>query len=845
MDPALQRIVIEKLEAEEKAAAEAAAAPRKKGRPATPRPSGWDYLVLAALEGKETLAKMLETPAAGSGRAPLPPPPEPPEVPGIFARQIRVRGFRGIGPEARLDLNPGPGLTLIVGRNGSGKSSFAEALELLLTGNTFRWVQRTAVWREGWRNLHQGTGACIAADFAVEGEAAGLTVSRAFPDSARLTDEGETRVTRPGRQAQSFEELGWSSALAAWRPFLSYSELGSTFDAPSELHDRLAQILGLEELAEAQKLLATERLARRKALDEAERGRKALLEALAGHPDLRATRVRVELEGESWGLEEIESLLGSAASRLQTDLSALHQLAAVRGPSAEAVAAAVAGLCDADERLRNAAGTLAARSLALAELLDGALRFHETQGDGPCPVCGRDGALDAEWHRAKAVEAAGLREAARGASEARDAGRRALATARGLLAGLPVAAFASASQFGLDVAPLMARFEEWNAALALGEPGASADPLGQLSTCAQALESAAGPLREAFLALSSAASAHLSQAEDAWRPMAQRLFEWLPVARRARETAAPLASIETAEGWLGEQGKALRSERFAPIAQRAIAIWAQLRLQSNVELKDVVLEGSATKRRVELKVAVDGADSVALGVMSQGEIHALALSLFLPRATQPESPFRFLVIDDPVQSMDPARVDGLARVLAETARDRQVIVFTHDDRLAESVRRLNLDASIYAVTRQENSRIEVQPNPDPIDRVIADARALARTEGLPPAASRRVVPGLCRHALEAACQKAVRARRIGRGDRHDDVQVLLESNSKLSKLVALALFDDAEKAGEVLPHLNRASRDFADVFKWCNSGAHEEVGGDLMDRIGSSQKLAKWLAGQA
>jgi len=52
----------------------------------------------------------------------------------------------------------------------------------------------------------------------------------------------------------------------------------------------------------------------------------------------------------------------------------------------------------------------------------------------------------------------------------------------------------------------------------------------------------------------------------------------------------------------------------------------------------------------------------------QIRIRTTALSLFLPRATLPESPFRFVVIDDPVQSMDPARVDGLARALEETAR---------------------------------------------------------------------------------------------------------------------------------------------------------------------------------
>ena len=77
--------------------------------------------------------------------------------------------------------------------------------------------------------------------------------------------------------------------------------------------------------------------------------------------------------------------------------------------------------------------------------------------------------------------------------------------------------------------------------------------------------------------------------------------------------------------------------------------------------------------------------------MSQGELHALALSLFVPRATLAESPFRFVVIDDPVQSMDPAR-GRRPRPRARRARPRtrQVVVFTHDDRLPEAVRRLGI-----------------------------------------------------------------------------------------------------------------------------------------------------------
>jgi hypothetical protein len=110
----------------------------------------WSALVLAALEGPDELAKLLDGPVSFRGAggrvggaeesAISAPAPAPPRI--AFLRTITVEGFRGIGPKATLDLTPGPGLTLVVGRNGSGKSSFAEGLELLLTGDTYRWRDR-------------------------------------------------------------------------------------------------------------------------------------------------------------------------------------------------------------------------------------------------------------------------------------------------------------------------------------------------------------------------------------------------------------------------------------------------------------------------------------------------------------------------------------------------------------------------------------------------------------------------------------------------------------------------------------------------------------------------------
>ncbi len=163
---------------------------------------------------------------------------------------------------------------------------------------------------------------------------------------------------------------------------------------------------------------------------------------------------------------------------------------------------------------------------------------------------------------------------------------------------------------------------------------------------------------------------------------------------------------------------------------------------------------------------MDGVEGVALGVMSQGELNALALCLFMPRASLPESPFRFMVIDDPVQSMDPARIDGLARALHAAAKTRQVVVFTHDERLPEAVRLLGLPAHVIEVLRQPGSVVDTRDARTPVQGYLEDARTLVKTQDLPDAVRRRVVPGFCRSALEAACMDAVRARRLKKGESH-------------------------------------------------------------------------------
>jgi hypothetical protein len=812
MDPSLRRIVLARLEADGSLS------------------DGWGDLVLGALGGRDGLEAQL----AGSSASPQPLAAQSSPAPaGAFLRSVTVEGFRGIGPAQTLELAPGPGLTLVVGRNGSGKSSFAEALETLLTGDSLRWKERAAVWRDGWRNLHHPA-ASLSATFLVEGKPQPCVVSRRWVDGAAF-EVAEVEVELPGRPKSGLDSLGWTSALRTHRPFLSYNELGSLLDeGPSKLYDALSSILGLEDLVEGQGALQQARLSREKALKEATEGRGRLLESLRGVDDERARRVVAAIEGKEWDLDVVEAVLGAASSSGAGAAAdeVLRAIASLEPPDPARVADAVAEMRGAAGALTLALGTAAARSRDAAQLLELALAFHAAHGDGDCPVCGRERALDRAWGKRQRTAMARLREAAREADAAHE---RAEAARRRWedLAILKGEALQRASEVGLDLGELVEALGVW----------VQAKSIADLRQLADHVESASGRLREAVLRLREAARAELEHREDAWRPAAADVRNWLAGTQETVRRAADVERLKHAEAWLKKAAAGIRDDRFGPIADRAAGIWERLRQQSHVELGRIQLTGDGTRRRVVLDVTVDGVAGAALGVMSQGELHSLALSLFVPRATLPESPFRFIVIDDPVQSMDPARVDGLARVLESAAADRQVVVFTHDDRLAEAVRRLDIAADIVEVTRREGSVVELRRSLDPVGRYLEDALAVAGTAELPSSAAAHVVPGLCRLALEAVCMEVVRRRRLTRGEAHANVERTLSEAGHLSRLAALALFDDVERGGEVLERLEReAGAPLAETFRRCDECA-EIPPAAMVDLVRLASKLAAWLRG--
>ena len=784
-------------------------------------------LVLAALESGESLESALGGESStdeGDGDA-----SDVSSPVGAYLTSIVVEGFRGIGPRAELPIEPGPGLTLVVGPNGCGKSSFAEGLEMLLTGSNRRWEDRSAVWSEGWRNLHHAESVHIEAHLMVEGTTGETVVERRWGSDDELSDGAATAQTI-GQPRGDLSILGWGDALVSLRPFLSYNELGTTLEAgPTTLYDSVSRVLGLDALVDAREVLRQARLGRQQALRAADDVRGELIEAVGILDDPRAVQCLEALQSDDWGLDVVERMLeGAASPDAEGDLGMLRQLAALEAPDGGAVLLVIEQLREAQQAYAATEGTDAGRALQLAELLESALRFHDHADETACPVCGA-GTLDSAWRERAERQIEALREEAAEASDARDRMAAATRAAQDFMQPAP-GALKDAGRVGIGTGALQAAWDAW-----LTPPDeADADAL------ADHIESALDPVLEAASDVRERAGAELERREDAWRPVAQRLREWLPPARRAQKGSEQVGELEVAEDWMQRTMDDLRAERFAPLAEQSSAIWSRLRQGSSVDVTSFALAGRGNRRRLAVDVTVDGEDGVALGVMSQGELNSLALSLFLPRATLSASPFRFVVIDDPVQSMDPAKVDGLARVLDEVARERQVIVFTHDDRLPEAVRRLGIRAAHLQVARGGMSVVEVRAVSDPVGRYLDDARALVLTPDLPAEVASRVVPVFCRNALEAACMEVVRRRGIGSGEPHREVEASLERAQSLVEKASLLLFDDAARTGDVGKNVNaRFGRRAGDAFFECNRGSHEGVSiGRLRALIDDCEALA-------
>jgi len=504
---------------------------------------------------------------------------------------------------------------------------------------------------------------------------------------------------------------------------------------------------------------------------ELRKARDALKPKLESHEDPRAATALAEVRKSNPKLDAAKPLItqGTDAAVPPAWLRA-ERLAA---PDPGDVALKCAALRSAAENERQEVERSDALAADRAELLEMGLDFHEHFGDQKCPVCGR-GTLDEAW----AVAARAALEQDQKAAQALKGARAATAQARSAVMAA-VRDVHTPPPADSDLTMLDPARKAYDSFVKLPADGDAA--------LADHVTDTLAPLREAYAHLRQEAAQLIQTRADAWGPIALELAEWVRKAERVAEAEPKLSVADEALKWLQKNAGVLRNERIAPLADQAKRIWAALRQQSNVDLGEIRLEGQKTTRRVVLKADVDGSDTDAFGVMSQGELQALSLAIFIPRATSPSSPFRFLVLDDPIQAMDPSKIDGFLEVLTGLAESRQVVVFTHDDRLPSAIRMSQAPARMVELSRGANSVVTVTESTRPADRLLNDAYAIAADKAVPDDIKKKAIPMLCREALEATSWDVYSSRQLTAGSSRADLEETWDNTTTTRLRVALAV----------------------------------------------------------
>ncbi len=734
-------------------------------------------------------------------------------LPSVFLGSLEVAGFRGIGAAAKIEFSPGPGLTLIVGRNGSGKSSFADAFEVLLAGDRTRFHEKSQ-WLRGWRNIHAEGRPTIRVSFHVDGSPDPVKAVRDWDPDADLC-QSTLKVSRAGSEFV-YDQPGWRDTVEIFRPILSYDEIGvGSNDGPTALYNDLDKILGLDQLTIVRDRLARARKSCEFLQKEIADARSAVVAGCATCADPRAERVVEILRAPQPDLTALSHVVNCEFAD-EPGIEALKALSKLCTPEAGEVQDAATALQAAQQLVDELKLTQVGFEAAALEVLKRAMSLYRRSQDSICPVCGTE-ALSADWYEDAQARLDDLNTVTVAFYEA----EADLQSARGAVEHLRDRCVIPALDGGLRTyAAGVKAAEHW-----LKYPQDPRDlPRHMLDTFG-ALEHAFGQIRDE-------ANELLSALESNWRPVREAIRAFVVVNQKHPDVAQDIETLKKAEKWTKDFEDEIRSERFEPISKKTQEIWAELRDQSNVSLNAIEKPGLGSRRRLELSVGVDGVAASSLGMMSQGELHSLLLSLFLPRLTLAESPFRFLIVDDPVHAMDPAKVDGLARVLERTAKTHQVIVFTHDTRLVDAVRRLRIPTTFFSVIRHGHSDVVVEPGKTPARQFMDDATDLLNHKNeMAPEIGKRVIPGLCRGAFELAFRDMAWTTLLKEGIAHEDCAVRIESAKQTREIVDLAIFGTHEpgNAFEVLDE--RYDKKIVNPLRLSIKYAHKPFQGSLYELV--------------
>jgi DNA repair exonuclease SbcCD ATPase subunit len=658
-----------------------------------------------------------------------------------FFEWIEIERFRGFAERQRIDLDAS--VVIVWGANGTGKTSFFDALQWLLIGS----VDRLEPWR-----LRRNAEHIVNRYSADSGESAdvsaGLLVSGQRVQLHRSGRYSASQLEWKDQKGVLYEEEAENKLAAALTPVgrmsLKRSLLSSGLlqqdvirevleDKPAQRYEHLAAVLGLDAIANfpvaakkrAERLVADADKARSRYAEieatirqRSERA-DALKQRATAAPDRGGTQARLrdclkkheallelrsdlpagpaeaaDLRNAAGELLELLSSLDNArpkppdgAGKLKSD--ELDKLKTEAEKAASALETAKQEVADAERRYRD--------EQALSDRMSRLAREALPLLGEKCPVCTQKITHD-EVHRHledlldRGSPELKLLDERLGAArlQADNTDKEASAASEKLL---------SAERMEKELAEFEKASEEWRGrvedvldrrAALFAFPERSKVIAGEAAL--KALCSALKELAEAATGLHAALSwapevAPLAAVQGEIGELQERALE----AREKSSTASALEDEARALQRAAVRAAArLTEERFDVLRPVIQDIYGRLDPHPTFRglrfAVDVYREkGVASPEVVDHDAAVD-ADPLLVFSSSQANVVALSAFLALGWAAG-EDAMPFLLLDDPLQSLDDVNSLGFADLCRHMRVRRQLIVSTHDERLASLLER--------------------------------------------------------------------------------------------------------------------------------------------------------------
>jgi DNA repair exonuclease SbcCD ATPase subunit len=623
-------------------------------------------------------------------------------VTGARLLSVAIEGFRGFAARQVVDLDAD--VVLIHGDNGTGKTSITEAIAWGLCGvlpqELVDRAKGSRPIRDLVANAYARTPPSVELRFAVDGGTvevvrrgnAKSSDVEVVADGSRASGDSAVAAAFGCETAADLIDALTTSALLRQDAIRAAIDVG-----PAALHERMAGIVGLDEITRFTS-------AAKEAVKEAravERGRKQELESAIS----RLQQLTNELAGDASAPVLDETALTRAAlaeemldqhrggpylplegvETLEDLASATRSLAALidvldRGATRFEQAVQSASEAGAPpEEIRPRVEVAEAHAESMEQMASTTQRLNQSAlellGDH-CPVCRQPVDEDALRRRLTA-DIAGAAQDLRAAREARD-------VAASLRAELEAALRHEAAVSSQHAAVSQAGSQVQAAAASAGIsiPSEMLEPK-HWRFLASRLSEIHASLRRAHASVHEQVAADLSLVRDraaAARAAVETATAELQLAQArvrrivALSDAAQLGADQIVASWL---------EGLAPSFSEVFD-----RLQPHPTFTDLRFKPDVFyKKNVLVPEVVDSAHDVVanpLVTFSEGQLNAVALSYFLGMALNaPSTPLSFLLLDDPLQSMDVISALGFADLCRRLRSERQLILTTHDRRWAE------------------------------------------------------------------------------------------------------------------------------------------------------------------